>query len=80
MSQQKYKPFVVRLGTTDKFGDIQIPQDEEDEQEYDAPERYRKYFKIKNDWINSRQKSFRKSTFGEALATRRRSKPTKLVI
>ena len=60
MSQQKYKPFVVRLGTTDKFGDIQIPQDEEDEQEYDAPERYRKYFKIKKDMDRLTPKEFQK--------------------
>ena len=49
MSQQKYKPFVVRLGTTDRFADIQIPEDEEDEQDSDTSERYRKYFKIKKD-------------------------------
>lgn len=60
MSQQKYKPFVVRLGTTDKFGDIQIPQDEEDEQQYDAPERYRKYFKIKKDMDRLTPKEFQK--------------------
>eukprot|EP00029_Vermamoeba_vermiformis_P008521 TRINITY_DN4014_c0_g1_i1.p1 TRINITY_DN4014_c0_g1~~TRINITY_DN4014_c0_g1_i1.p1 ORF type:complete len:282 (-),score=26.81 TRINITY_DN4014_c0_g1_i1:88-933(-) len=55
MSQQKYKPFVVRLGTTDKFGDIQIPQDEED-----TSERYRKYFKIKKDMDRLTPKEFQK--------------------
>ncbi len=57
MSQQKYKPFVVRLGTTDKFADIHIPQDEEDEQD---SERYRKYFKIKKDMDKLTPKEFQK--------------------
>lgn len=60
MSQQKYKPFVVRLGTTDKFADIQIPQDEEDEREPDTSERYRKYFKIKKDMDRLTPKEFQK--------------------
>jgi glycerol dehydrogenase-like iron-containing ADH family enzyme len=60
MSQQKYKPFVVRLGTTDKFADIQVPQDEEDEQDSDAAEHYRKYFKIKKDMERMTPKEFQK--------------------
>ncbi len=60
MSQQKYKPFVVRMGTTDKFADILIPEDEEDEQDPDASERYRKYFKIKKDMDRLTPKEFQK--------------------
>jgi hypothetical protein len=60
LSQQKYKPFVIRLGTTDKYADIQIPQDDELVEDSDVPEHYQKYFKIKRDMIKLKPKEFQK--------------------
>ncbi len=57
MSQQKYKQFVIRLGTTDKFADIQIPPS--DERDADSSD-YQKYNKIKNDMSRLTPKEFQK--------------------